>query len=136
MIVKLIDGTTTKWQPHLQRRSLAEEKSSYHLRARELLKELYPTMQILEEVTIPIQKKEVAYLDFFIPLLKIAVEVQGQQHFKFIPQFHTNYRDFLARKLKDKHKKDWLEINDIYFAELLYNEDNEQWRKKILNIKM
>lgn len=132
MVVKLLDGTNSHWRPHLQRRLIIDEKSSYHLRARTLLKELYPTMQILEEVTIPVQKGEVAFLDFYIPLLSLAVEVHGQQHFKFSQQFHSTYRDFLLQKLRDRNKKEWLRLNDIELIELMYNEDIDIWRNKIL----
>lgn len=131
MIVKLIDGTTAKWAPHLQRRTETDEKSSYHLRVRKLLKEIYPTMQVIEEVMIPIKKGEISYLDFFIPLLNIAVEVQGQQHFKFSPVFHSTYRDFLLQKLRDKQKKAWLSLNGIELIEILYNEDDEKWKNQL-----
>ncbi len=131
MIIKTLDGKTIDWKPHLQRKSLTEEKSSYHIKARELLKELYPTCIILEEVSIPLTRSDTVYLDMFLPLLKIAVEVHGEQHYKFVACFHRTYRDFLQQKQRDKRKKEWLESNGFKFVELKFNEDLEQWKKLI-----
>jgi hypothetical protein len=131
MLVTLLDNTTIDWKPHLQRHNLAEEKSSYHIKARNLLKELYPTCIILEEVSIPLTRKDIVYLDIFLPLLKIAVEVHGEQHYKFVAGFHRTYRDFLQQKQRDKKKAEWLELNGFKFVELKFNEDISEWKNKI-----
>ena len=44
----------------------ATNKSTHHIRARQLLHELFPTLQILEEVS-SVRSKEVLYLDFYLP---------------------------------------------------------------------
>lgn len=43
-------------------------------------------------------------LDFFIPTKNIAIECQGEQHFKQIEFFDKTYEDFLKRKFRDKDK--------------------------------
>lgn len=43
-------------------------------------------------------------LDFYIEELRIAIEVQGQQHFQFVPFFHKDYDDFNAQQERDKDK--------------------------------
>lgn len=105
-------------------------KSSYHLAARKLLKELYPTMQILEEVPIYIRRNEIAYLDFYIPLINKCIEVHGEQHYKFIPHFHVNRMGFAKAQKKDREKKDWCELNNITFVELPYNQQ-PSWKELI-----
>jgi hypothetical protein len=107
-------------------------KSSYHLQARDLLSSLHPTLQILEEVTIPIRKGQIAYLDFYLPLLKLCVEVHGEQHYKFVPYYHGNMMGFLKSQKKDKEKQEWCELNNIKYIELPYDANTEEWKAKLI----
>jgi len=43
-------------------------------------------------------------LDFFMPNLKIGVEIMGIQHYKFTPWIHKNMANFRALKQRDKIK--------------------------------
>lgn len=99
-------------------------KSSYHLSARKLIKEIYPTMQILEEVPVPIRRNSTVYLDFYIPLINKCIEVHGEQHYKFVAHFHGNMMGFAKAKKLDADKKLWCEINSIHFVELPYNKQD------------
>jgi len=45
-------------------------------------------------------------LDFYIEELKIAFEVQGKQHYEYIPYFFKTIEDFEKRKQYDIEKKD------------------------------
>jgi hypothetical protein len=85
---------------------------------------------ILEEVTIPISKKDRLYLDFYIPVLGTAVEVHGEQHFKFVPFFHGTAYGFLQHRQRDAQKIQWCELNNIQVISLNYNESIEEWRDK------
>ena len=107
-----------------------DSRSKYHLSARQLLKEKHPTLQILEEVSIKIRKGETLYLDFFIPLLNHAIEVHGQQHYKFSPFFHGSHMEYLKQLKRDREKKEWCEINNVEFTVLAYDE-MENWIKQI-----
>ena len=102
-------------------KSTATNKSSNHVTARRLLHEMFPTSQILEEVSIPLISKEILYLDFYLPLLKRCVEVHGEQHYKFIPFYHTTKLNFLKAKKRDNEKKEWCEQNSISYIELPFN---------------
>jgi hypothetical protein len=127
-----LDGDSVIWSlTGYVAKGKIHNKSSYHLQARDLLSSLYPTLQILEEVTVPIRKAQIAYLDFYLPLLKWCVEVHGEQHYKFVPYYHGNVMSFLKSQKKDKEKKEWCELNNIKYIELPYNENIEQWKAKL-----
>jgi hypothetical protein len=132
MQVKDLDGNSTTW--HLTgniSKGRLEGKSSLHLRARKLLKDLYPTMQILEEVSIPLRRSEVLYLDFYIPLIRRCIETHGEQHYAFVAHYHPNRLSFLKSQKRDKEKKTWCEINGITYIDLPYNQNDEEWLNRI-----
>lgn len=132
MNVKDLDGNSGVW--HLTGnivKGSVENKSSYHLEARKLLKKIYPTMQVLEEVPISPRKSETLYLDFYIPLIKKCIEVHGEQHYKFIPYYHSNKLGFLKAQKRDKDKEEWCNINGIKYVPLMFNQDLSTWELKI-----
>lgn len=133
MLVKDLDGNTYNW---LLTGNMAKgkitNKSSYHLRARQIITDIYPTLQILEEVPVQIRKNETLYLDFYLPLKKICFEVHGEQHYKFIPFYHSNILNFLKSQKRDKEKQEWCENNGISYICLAYNKENE-WSNQIVN---
>jgi hypothetical protein len=133
MIINHINGTKGEWTPHLQKRRISDDKSSYHLACRGLLKEIFPTVVILEEVTIPINPREISYLDFYIPVNNLAIEVHGSQHYTFNAHFHKDFRDLIYQKNKDKKKLEWCSINKILLIELKYKEE-ELWKAQILSM--
>jgi len=45
-------------------------------------------------------------LDYLIEELDIAVEVQGEQHYHYVPYFHGSYDQFLKRVERDKIKRE------------------------------
>jgi len=44
-------------------------------------------------------------LDFYIPYLKVAIEVQGRQHYEFVKFFHRDESQFKKRKEYDDYKR-------------------------------
>lgn len=116
----------------LTSKSSLNNKSSLHLEAREIIKNIYPTLQVLEEVTIRLRKSETLYMDFFIPLNKKCIEVHGEQHYEFTPFYHRTKLDFLKQKKRDRDKKEWCDINNIVYIELPYNKQ-KQWLEIINN---
>jgi len=112
-------------------------RSKYHLRARKLLKEIYHSYRILEEVKLPgstaLHRKSVLYLDFYIPQIKSAFEVHGQQHYEFCPFFHKSKADFILAQAKDCDKIEWCRLNGIKMVTLKYSDSNEDWRQQIVN---
>jgi len=114
----------------LTAKSSLNNKSSFHLLARDIIKEAFPTLQILEEVPIHIRKSEILYIDFFVPLTKKCIEVHGEQHYEFTPFYHRSKLDFLKQQKRDREKQEWCHINNITYIELPYNKTHE-WTEKI-----
>jgi hypothetical protein len=116
---------------------MTKPKSKYHLRARTLLKSIFHSYRILEEVKLPgstaLHRKGVLYLDFYIPQIYRAFEVHGQQHYEFIPFFHKTPSDFAIALSKDNDKITWCELNNIQLTVLKYSDTDEEWRQQIVN---
>jgi hypothetical protein len=134
MQVKSLDGYLQNWQltGHFSHAKLSN-KSSLHINAREVIKDSYPTLQILEEVPIPLRKNEILYLDFYLPLKKICIEVHGEQHYKFVSFYHNNQLNFLKSQKRDREKKEWCELNGIKYIVLPYDKKIESWKEIVTN---
>ena len=133
MKVRDLNGDVRKWKlaGEVGRGSDERPRSQLHLKARHLLTELYPTVQIMEEVPISLRRGQTAYLDFFINTLKLAVEVHGSQHYKYNTLYHSSAQDFIGQKKRDADKKEWCKLNNFTYIELPYNEKVEQWHFRI-----
>ena len=116
----------------------SRKRSKYHIRARKLLKEIFNSYKILEEVKLPgstsLHRKSVLYLDFYIPTISLAIEVHGQQHYEYSPFFHKSKADFLKSKARDEDKIEWCDLNGIQLITLKYSESDDEWRKRINGI--
>jgi hypothetical protein len=112
-----------------------QNRSKLHLKAREILTNIFPFDIIHEEVTLPGTKTSTGgsllYADFFIPSRNLIVEVNGEQHDKHIRFFHKNKLDFYKAQARDRKKKEWCELNDITIVYLNHNESEEEWMAKI-----
>lgn len=114
------------------------KRSKYHIRARNILKEIYHSYRILEEVKLPgstaLHRKGVLYLDFYIPSIMKAFEVHGEQHYAYNPFFHKSMADFIKSKGRDEDKIEWCNINNIDITVLKYSESEDEWRQAIKGI--
>ena len=81
MKVKGLDGREYNWPIHKKIGKQNNNPSNLHVRVREFLHGKFPSCQIIEELNIP---GEQLFLDFYIPQLKIAIEIQGKQHNEFV----------------------------------------------------
>jgi len=135
MKIRDLDGKISNWKLRgiIVAANDPRGRSTLHLKARELLYELFPTMQILEEVPIHPIPHTTLYIDFYINQIRLAVEVHGQQHYKFSSLYHSSARDLLDQKKRDADKKEWCGINNITHIELPYNEDREEWKNRIIH---
>lgn len=134
MLVKDLDGLNHNWLlTGNMAKGKIDNRSSLHLATRKLLSAHFPTLQLLEEVPIRIRKNETLYLDFYIPIKKICVEVHGEQHYKFIPFYHTNVLNFLKSQKRDREKQEWCEINNIQYIVFKFDEDEQLWNERVTN---
>lgn len=130
MEVKDLDGNIYDLKISKQK-NRNREKSKLHLRAKEVVKQVFPRMVLVEEVSVKIKKGLNLYLDIYLPMLCLAVEVHGQQHYEFTPFFHEHRHRFGRARLNDDLKKEWCEVNEIRYVELAYNESNDEWADKL-----
>ena len=56
----------------------------------------------------PITGGQLPY-DIEIPILKIVIEVQGPQHYQYIPYFHGSEENFHYQQRKDDYKRRYAE---------------------------
>lgn len=133
MKVRDLSGNITNWKlrGEIVTAHDSKSRSKLHSKARRILYELFPTMQIMEEVPINARPGTTQYLDFYINQIKLCVEVHGEQHYKFNSLFHSSARDFLEQKKRDIDKIEWCELNNITYIELPYNEKEEEWKNRI-----
>ena len=104
----------------------AVSKSKLQGIAGEHLTDRFPNSPVLEEFTIPGSKLSV---DFFLPIKKIAVEVQGIQHKEHSVFFHGDRKlslEYGRQKSRDRQKANWCEINGFKMIEVFTEEDLEQ----------
>lgn len=133
MQVRDLDGNSHTWNLTGHMAYGTFNKSDLHLRARTLLNEIYPTLQVLEEVPMNLRKGVVLYMDFYLPLKKMCVEVHGEQHYKFIQFYHHNMMNFVKAKKRDREKEEWCELNSIRYVALPFNQTDLQWKDLIIN---
>lgn len=126
-----LDGNEYRWPPSGKTVQFDDirPRSELHLKCRSLLRNMYPLDTILEEVALPGSGK--LSVDFFLPWRNIVVEVNGQQHYEYTPHFHGTRMGFAKALNNDRKKKEWCENNNITVISLRYDEDEDEWRRKI-----
>ena len=134
MKIQDLDGNIHKWkiEGSIVRSNDQRPRSQLHLTARSLIKEIYPTLQICEEVSAQIKRDRKVFLDFYINTIKTVVEVHGQQHYKFNSLYHTAAQDFLNQKKRDQDLQDWCVLNNLNYIELPFNEDKDKWHQRFI----
>src|SRR3954466_384223 len=111
MKVRDLSGKEHVWNPQKSLGNRRLNSSQLHTHTINLLRSIYPAVQLLEEVYIP---GEDLYIDIYIPSLKTAVECQGAQHDKHNKFFHGHTVKGFHRSLdRDRRKKDWCDLNGI-----------------------
>jgi hypothetical protein len=104
-------------------RSAEKCRSKIQYECGQMIKKYYPSHSILEDFPTP----EGFYLDFFIPAMNIAFEVQGEQHYKYNKFFYKNEKEFAAAKERDGHKYNWCSKNDIKLIIIRNKEELTEW---------
>lgn len=72
-------------------------------------------------------------LDCFNPELRLAIEANGIQHYKFTPYFHKNKDAFQNQQYRDELKRRMCKDNNINLIEVPYTIKEIQIKEYILN---
>jgi len=108
----------------------ATPRSGLHLRARAVIKGLFATDLVYEEVPLPNSRQR---FDFLVPARKLAVEVQGRQHYEPSSYMHGGLRGFHKSRARDRRKASFCEANGITLIEFRHDQTDEQWRDLLLD---
>jgi len=92
-----------------------ESKSNFQFRAKKFLKKYWLNHVVFEE--LPVAGTRLS-LDFYNANEKIAVEVQGEQHTKFVKFFHGTKANYIDQLRRDVQKREFCVINDIKLIEI------------------
>ena len=97
--------------------------SELHISTLKALKELFPSGRILQEYKVKnTLNGRWLFLDFYLPSFGIAIEVQGEQHFKYVDYFHDGLSNFQRQKSNDEEKKIWCYKNNVTLLQVFWNE--------------
>ena len=92
-----------------------KSKSDFQFRAKKFLKKYWSRHVVFEELPVAGTKLS---LDFYNANEKIAVEVQGAQHTKFVKFFHGTKANYIDQKRRDAQKREFCVINNIKLVEI------------------
>lgn len=99
------------------------------------IKEEFPHLKCVTELYIS-HRGQRLFFDFHLPDLNLVIEVQGEQHYKFVPFFHTDARSFRTQRYRDQLKEEWCATNSKLLLKLCYKEletlTSEQFRNRVL----
>jgi very-short-patch-repair endonuclease len=93
----------------------AKSKSKFQKEVKDFLKKYWIGDVVFEELRIVGTRLS---LDFFNANKRIAIEVQGQQHFKFVKFFHGNRINYLNQIKRDIKKDEFCQLNNIQLMEI------------------
>ncbi len=94
-------------------------RSKFHTRVKDFLRSYWKHDVVFEEFRVVGTRLT---LDFYNANKKIAVEVQGAQHTKYVKFFHKNKFKYSDQLKRDEKKLQFCEANKIKLAEV-YPED-------------
>ena len=96
-------------------------RSKIQYQVKKILKEIWAKHVVFEE--FPVAGTRMS-LDFYNANKKIAVEVQGKQHTKYVPHFHgQNKANFISQRRRDVQKKEFCRLNNIRLIEIFPEDD-------------
>jgi very-short-patch-repair endonuclease len=86
-----------------------------------LLRLLFPLQKIEQNYYVKYRGGRF-YIDFYLPLLGLAIEVDGKQHYERVKHFHRTTFDFQASLYRDRRKEEWAIENGIVLIRLTEEE--------------
>jgi hypothetical protein len=99
-----------------------------------LLLELFPHNVIFTEYSIWFKGTRL-FFDFFVKELRLFIEVQGQQHYKYTRHFHGDISGFIASKKRDNLKIEYCEKNEFDLVKIDFDDKVETIEDLLLILK-
>ena len=96
-----------------------KSRSKFQNRVKDFLRPYWKNDVVFEEFRIA---GTMLSLDFYNANRMIAVEVQGDQHIRYVKHFHKTRLKYLDQLKRDQKKLDFCEMNDIKMVEV-YTKD-------------
>lgn len=97
-----------------------KSRSKIQFKAKQFLKPFWSGHVVFEE--FPVAGTRLKF-DFYNANKNIVVEINGQQHVKFVKFFHKTRSNFLSQIRRDQQKIDFCELNQIKFIEIYSEEE-------------
>ena len=103
-----------------------------------MLTELFPPApyeRVKREIFVP-YKGQKLYFDFYVKELGVYVEVQGEQHEKFVKHFHGDLSGLDAQRFRDNLKIEYVENSGKCLVRFRFNEEitKETVNNKLLKV--
>jgi hypothetical protein len=93
----------------------------------EVLRGDYGSCSIFQEHPIDVKDEHGSthhlFLDFYVREMGMAIECQGEQHYKPNSHFFSGKASFRKMQGNDAMKKQWCEDNDIMLIEVIFSEE-------------
>lgn len=98
----------------------SKSRSKFQYSVKKFLEPFWHRHIVFEEFPIAGTKMS---LDFYNSNKKVAIEVQGGQHTRYVPYFHGGHKvNYLAQLQRDNDKLKFCDINNILLIEI-YEKD-------------
>lgn len=86
----------------------------------DIVRNIYPEQPILRNYRLALDGLEI---DIYLPLLKLGIEYNGEQHYQFVKAFHKSKADFLKQQERDKKKNQIAKIKEITLISVPFTQE-------------
>ena len=93
----------------------SKSRSKFQNNVKDFLRDYWINDVVFEEFRIVGTRLSI---DFYNANRRIAIEVQGDQHIKYVKHFHKNRLKYLDQLKRDQKKLDFCELNGIKMVEI------------------
>ncbi len=103
-----------------------------------LLCEIFPNIRVKQQHSVK-YKGYTLFFDFFIPALKVLIEVDGKQHDEFNSFFYSSSSAYYEQYYRDRLKEEWVYKNGLVLLRVKEEElkgmTSEELWGRLLNAK-
>ena len=93
----------------------SKTRSKFQDKVKEFIRPAWEFDVVFEE--LPVLGTRLS-IDIYNASKKIAIEVQGRQHFNYVKHFHKNRQGFIDQLKRDEIKHKFCRLNDIHLIEI------------------